>query len=139
VGEVRDAASSGEGGQPAATGQVVCGTLHASHAYATIDRIRGLCPPSQHGAVRQSLVFNLKAVVAQKLIPSIKPGVHRVPTNEIMIVNPTIRELILKSKDEKLLDAIRSFFNEGMVDFNENLRQLVERGDVDKATALEFS
>ena len=48
-----------------------------------------------------------KAVVAQKLVPSIKPGVQRVPTNEIMIVNPTIRDLILKSKDEKLLDAIR--------------------------------
>jgi twitching motility protein PilT len=26
-----------------------------------------------------------------------------------------------------------------MVDFNENLRQLVDRGDVDKATALEWS
>jgi twitching motility protein PilT len=85
------------------------------------------------------MVFNLKAVVAQKLIPSIKPGTSRLPTNEIMIVNPTIRDLILKSRDEKLLDAIRSFYNEGMVDFNENLRQLVERGDVDKATALEFS
>jgi len=26
-----------------------------------------------------------------------------------------------------------------MVDFNENLRQLVERGDIDKAVALEVS
>jgi twitching motility protein PilT len=77
--------------------------------------------------------------VAQKLIPAIKPGKSRVPTNEIMIVNPTIRDLILKHRDEKLLDAIRSFYNEGMMDFNENLRVLVERGDVDKATALEFS
>ena len=84
-------------------------------------------------------MFNLKAVVAQKLIPSCRPGVQRVPTNEIMIVNPTIRDLILKSRDEKLLDAIRSFYNEGMMDFNESLRMLVERGDVDKATALEFS
>jgi len=65
--------------------------------------------------------------------------VQRVPTNEIMIVNPTIRDLILKSRDEKLLDAIRSFYNEGMMDFNESLRMLVEREDVDKATALEFS
>ena len=73
--------------------------------------------------MRQSLVFNLKAVVAQKLVPSIKPGVQRVPTNEIMIVNPTIRDLILKGQDAKLLDAIRAFYNEGMMDFNENLRQ----------------
>lgn len=139
VGEMRDSETFEAAVHAAETGHVVFGTIHASNAYSTIDRILGLFPPTQHGAVRQSLVFNLKAVVAQKLIPSIKPGVHRTPTNEIMIVNPTIRELILKHKDEKLLDAIRSFYNEGMVDFNENLRQLVERGDVDKATALEFS
>ncbi|MBX9579673.1 MAG: PilT/PilU family type 4a pilus ATPase, partial [Gemmataceae bacterium] len=139
VGEMRDADTFEAAIHAAETGHVVLGTIHASNAYSTIDRILGLFPPNQHGAVRQSLVFNLKAVVAQKLIPSIKPGVHRVPTNEIMIVNPTIRDLILKHRDEKLLDAIRSFYNEGMVDFNENLRWLVERGDVDKATALEFS
>ena len=139
VGEMRDAETFEAAVHAAETGHVVFGTIHASNAYSTIDRILGLFPPSQHGAVRQSMVFNLKAVVAQKLIPSIKPGSSRVPTNEIMIVNPTIRDLILKQRDEKLLDAIRSFYNEGMLDFNENLRQLVERGDVDKATALEFS
>lgn len=139
VGEMRDAETFEAAVHAAETGHVVFGTIHASNAYSTIDRILGLFPPAQHGAVRQSMVFNLKAVVAQKLIPSIKPGTSRLPTNEIMIVNPTIRDLILKHRDEKLLDAIRSFYNEGMVDFNENLRQLVERGDVDKATALEFS
>jgi twitching motility protein PilT len=139
VGEMRDAETFEAAVHAAETGHVVFGTIHASNAYSTIDRILGLFPPSQHGAVRQSMVFNLKAVVAQKLIPSIRPGVQRVPTNEIMIVNPSIRDLILKSRDEKLLDAIRSFYNEGMMDFNENLRMLVERGDVDKATALEFS
>jgi twitching motility protein PilT len=139
VGEMRDAETFEAAVHAAETGHVVFGTIHASNAYSTIDRILGLFPPSQHGAVRQSMVFNLKAVVAQKLIPSIRPGTSRLPTNEIMIVNPSIRDLILKSRDEKLLDAIRSFYNEGMMDFNENLRQLVERGDVDKSTALEFS
>ena len=139
VGEMRDAETFEAAVHAAETGHVVFGTIHASNAYSTVDRILGLFPPSQHGAVRQSLVFNLKAVVAQKLVPSIKPGVQRVPTNEIMIVNPTIRDLILKHKDEKLLDAIRSFYNEGMLDFNESLRQLAENGDIDKATALEFS
>ena len=139
VGEMRDADTFEAAVHAAETGHVVFGTIHASHAYTTIDRILGLFPPSQHGAVRQSMVFNLKAIVAQKLVPSCKPGVQRVPTNEIMIVNPTIRDLILKGQDAKLLDAVRAFYNEGMMDFNENLRQLVERGDVDKATALEFS
>ncbi|HUR54082.1 MAG TPA: PilT/PilU family type 4a pilus ATPase [Gemmataceae bacterium] len=139
VGEMRDADTFEAAVHAAETGHVVFGTIHASHAYTTIDRILGLFPPTQHGAVRQSLVFNLKAVVAQKLVPSIKPGVHRVPTNEIMIVNPTIRELILKSQDHKLLDAMRAFYNEGMMDFNKNLEDLVNRGDIDRQTALEFS
>jgi len=139
VGEMRDADTFEAAVHAAETGHVVFGTIHASNAYSTVDRILGLFPPNQHGAVRQSLVFNLRAVVAQKLIPSIKPGVQRVPTNEIMIVNPTIRDLILKSQDAKLLDAIRAFYNEGMMDFNKNLEDLCLRGDIDKATALEFS
>jgi twitching motility protein PilT len=139
VGEMRDADTFEAAVHAAETGHVVFGTIHASNAYSTIDRILGLFPPAQHGAVRQSMVFNLRAVVAQKLVPSIKPGVQRTPTNEIMIVNPTIRDLILKGQDAKLLDAIRAFANEGMMDFNENLRVLCERGDIDRATALEFS
>ncbi len=139
VGEMRDQETFEAGVHAAETGHVVFGTIHASTAASTISRILDLFPPIQHHAIRQTLAFNLKAVVAQKLVPSIKPGVSRVPTNEIMIVNPTVKDLILKSKDEKLLDAIRIGFNEGMVDFTENLSQLVKRGDVDKATALEFA
>ena len=139
VGEMRDSETFEAAVHAAETGHVVFGTIHASNAYSTIDRILGLFPPSQHGAVRQSMVFNLRAVVAQKLVPSCRPGVQRCPTNEIMIVNPTIRDLILKGQDSKLLDAIRAFANEGMMDFNENLRVLCEKGDIDKATALEFS
>jgi twitching motility protein PilT len=56
-----------------------------------------------------------------------------------MILNPTVRELIIKGEDKKLSDAIRIGFLEGMLDFTESLRQLVERGDVDKAAALEVA
>ena len=139
VGEMRDQETFEAGIHAAETGHVVFGTIHASTAASTISRILDLFPPMMHHAVRQSLAFNLKAVVAQKLLPSIRPGTSRLPTNEIMIVNPTIRKLILDKRDESLLDAIRIGFLEGMVDFTENLRQLVERGDVDKATALEFA
>src|SRR5205807_2368598 len=82
----------------------------ATIAASTIGRILDLFPADMHPAIRQALAFNLKAVVAQKLLPSIKPGIQRVPTNEIMIVNPTIRELIIKQEDKKLVDAIRIGF-----------------------------
>jgi twitching motility protein PilT len=139
VGEMRDRETFEAGLNAAETGHLVFGTIHASTAPSTVGRILDLFPADMHPAMRQSLAFNLKAIVCQKLLPSIKPGVQRVPTNEIMVMNPTIRELIIKAEDKKLPDAIRIGFLEGMLDFNESLRQLVERGDVDRATALEVA
>ncbi len=139
VGEMRDRDTFEAAIQAAETGHLVFGTIHASSAASTLGRILDLFPADMHQAIRQTLAFNLKAIVAQKLLPSIKPGTHRVPTNEIMILNPTIRELIIKGEDKKIADAIKIGFLEGMVDFTENLRQLVERGDVTKEVALEVA
>src|SRR5438876_6085581 len=139
VGEMRDRETFEAGINAAETGHLVFGTIHASTSPSTVGRILDLFPADMHSAMRQSLGFNLKAIVCQKLLPSIRPGVQRVPTNEIMIMNPTIKELIIKAEDKKLPDAIRIGFLEGMLDFNESLRQLVERGDVDRATALEVA
>ncbi|MBX7105022.1 MAG: PilT/PilU family type 4a pilus ATPase, partial [Gemmataceae bacterium] len=100
VGEMRDRDTFEAGIHAAETGHLVFGTIHASTAASTLGRILDLFPADMHSAIRQALAFNLKSVVAQKLIPSIKPGVQRVPTNEIMIVNPTIRELIIKQEDK---------------------------------------
>jgi twitching motility protein PilT len=139
VGEMRDKETFEAGINAAETGHLVFGTIHASGAASTVGRIMDLFPADMHAAVRQSLAFNLKAIISQKLLPSIKPGVHRVPTNEIMIVNPTVRELIMKAEDKKLPDAIRIGIQEGMLDFTESLIQLVQRGDVDRAAALEVA
>jgi twitching motility protein PilT len=137
IGELRDVETFEAAVHAAETGHLVFGTIHASSSGTTINRILDLFPPEKHGAIRQALANNLKAVVAQKLIKGLHKG--RVPTNEIMIVNPIIRKLISNGEDNKLPDAIRIGFLEGMVDFTENLRQLVERGDIDKSVALEVA
>jgi twitching motility protein PilT len=139
VGEMRDRDTFEAGINAAETGHLVFGTIHANTAPSTLGRILDLFPADMHAAIRQSLAFNLKAVVAQKLLPSIKPGVHRVPTNEIMIMNPTIKELIIKGEDKKLPDAIRIGFLEGMLDFTESLTQLVQNGLVERSVALEVA
>jgi twitching motility protein PilT len=139
VGEMRDRDTFEAGINAAETGHLVFGTIHANSAPSTIGRILDLFPADMHSAIRQALAFNLKAIVAQKLLPSILPGVQRVPTNEIMVLNPTIRELIIKAEDKKLPDAIRIGFLEGMLDFTESLRLLVEAGKIDKQTALEVA
>ncbi len=137
VGELRDIETFEAAVHSAETGHLVFGTIHASSAPTTINRILDLFPPEKHNAIRQALANNLKAIVAQKLIKGLKKP--RVPTNEIMIVNPMIRKLISEARDNQISQAIIIGYLEGMVDFTENLRQLVERGDVDKPTALEFA
>jgi len=137
IGELRDVETFEAAIHAAETGHLVFGTIHAASSGTAINRILDLFPPDKHTAIRQALANNLKAVVAQKLIKGLKKG--RVPTNEIMIVNPTIRKLISEGMDNKIPDAIRIGYLEGMVDFTENLRQLVERGDIDKAAALEVA
>jgi len=137
VGELRDVETFEAAVHAAETGHLVFGTIHASSSATTINRIMDLFPPEKHQAIRQALANNLKAVVAQKLVKGLKKG--RVPTNEIMIVNPIVRKLISEAQDGKIPDAIRMCHQEGMLDFTENLRQLVDRGDIDKATALEVA
>ncbi len=137
VGELRDIDTFEAAINAAETGHLVFGTIHASSAPTTINRILDLFPPEKHPAIRKALANNLKAIVAQKLVKGLKKP--RVPTNEIMILNPTIRKLIEESEDVKLPDAIKLFYQEGMIDFTENLKQLVDRGDIDKATALEWA
>jgi twitching motility protein PilT len=139
VGEMRDRDTFEAGINAAETGHLVFGTIHANSAPSTIGRILDLFPADMHSALRQALAFNLKAIVAQKLLPSLIEGVHRVPTNEIMILNPTVRELIIKGEDKKLPDAIRIGFLEGMLDFTESLRQLVEKNWVERSVALEVA
>jgi len=137
VGELRDVETFEAAVHAAETGHLVFGTIHASSSGTTINRILDLFPPEKHAAIRQALANNLRAVVAQKLVKGLKKS--RVPTNEVMIVNPTIRKLISEAEDSKIPDAIRIGYQEGMMDFTENLRLLVERGDIDKSVALEIA
>ena len=144
VGEMRDRETFETAIHAAETGHLVFGTIHASSASSTIGRILDLFPSSMHRAIRIALAFNMKCIVAQKLLPSSKElfettGSARVPTVEIMIFNSTIRKLILEEKDEKLSDAIRIGTVEGMQDFTMSLKGLVELKKIDRPTAFEVA
>ncbi len=139
VGEMRDRETFETAIQAAETGHLVFGTIHASTSSSTIGRILDLFPQNMHTALRSAMAFNMKAIIAQKLLPSIMPGVGRVPTNEIMIFTPTVRKLLLDEQDEKLGDAIRIGKEEGMQDFTMSLRDLVEREMIDRPTAFEVA
>lgn len=139
VGEMRDEETFMTAIHAAETGHLVFGTIHASSAATTIGRILDLFPEEMHGAIRSAIAFNMKGIVAQKLLRSIKPGVSRVPTCEVMTFTPMIRKLILEGRDEKLPDAIRIGAEEGMQDFTMSLKQLIDDELIDRPTAFEVA
>ena len=139
VGEMRDEETFMTAIHAAETGHLVFGTIHASSSPSTIGRILDLFPEEMHSAIRSAIAMNMKAIISQKLLPSIKDGVGRVPTCEVMTFNPTIRKLVLEGDDHKLADAIRIGAEEGMQDFTMSLHQLVEDKLIDRPTAFQVA
>jgi twitching motility protein PilT len=139
VGEMRDEETFMTAIHAAETGHLVFGTIHASSAPSTIGRILDLFPEAMHKAIRSAIAFNMKGIVAQKLLKSIKPGVPRVPTCEIMTFTAMIRKLVLEGQDSKLPDAIRIGIADGMQDFTMSLKQLIDDNLIDRPTAFEVA
>jgi twitching motility protein PilT len=139
VGEMRDRETFMTAIHAAETGHLVFGTIHASSAATTIGRILDLFPQDMHGALRSAIAFNMRGIIAQKLLKSIKPGVGRVPTVEIMIFNANVRKAVLEESDEKLPGIIRLGRHEGMQDFTMSLKQLVDEELIDREVAMEVA
>ena len=136
VGELRDEETFMTAIHAAETGHLVFGTIHASSASTTIGRILDLFPEEMHGAIRSAIAFNMKGIVAQKLLKTIRPDVPRVPTCEIMTFSPMIRKLVLEGDDHKLPDAIRIGEDDGMQDFTMSLKGLIDDELIDRPTAF---
>jgi twitching motility protein PilT len=137
IGEMRDVETFSAAVHAAETGHLVLGTIHASSSAQTVSRILDLFPVEERRSVRQALEFNLRAIICQKLIPSVREGVPIVPTCEIMIANASVRKLIREERDNELIDVIRASYDDGMIDFTHHLHGLVESGFIDHATAYE--
>jgi len=137
IGEMRDTETFRAGLQASETGHLVFGTLHASGAPQSIGRILDLFGPEARDRVRQSMAFNLRAIICQKLLPGIAEGVGRIPAVEVMLVNPTVRMLIEEGRDSELADAIRSHELEGMQSFTKSLLELIDKEYLEPKVAYE--
>jgi len=135
IGEMRDEETFSAALAAAETGHLVFGTIHASSAASTVARILELFPEEGRNQIRSSLMFNLQAVVCLKLLPGLQPSIPRVPCCEIMICNSTIRKMIGESRDNEMGQVLRAFYHEGMIDFTESLRRLVEAEMIGVKTA----
>ena len=139
VGELRDVETFKTAIHAAETGHLVFGTIHAPSASSTITRILDLFPQEEHAAIRSAIAFNMKGIVAQKLLKSIKPGVSRVPVCELMFFDVLVRKYVLEEKDHLLPDHIKKSAQDGMQDFTMSLKSLIDQGLIDRNDALEIA
>ena len=137
IGELRDHETFHAAVQASETGHVVFGTVHASTAAQTVARIVELFSAETRNVVRQALAVHIRAVICQRLLPSIAEGIDRVPAVEVMLMNATVRQLISENRDAELLDAITSHELEGMQTFTSSLLHLIEKAHVDPKVAYE--
>ena len=139
VGELRDVETFKTAIHAAETGHLVFGTIHAASASSCIGRILDLFPQEEHPSIRSAIAFNMKGIVAQKLLKSIKPGVSRVPVVEIMFIDVLIRKYVLEEQDHLIADHIKKSVKDGMQDFTQSLKGLIDLGLIDRHDALEIA
>ncbi len=139
IGELRDQETYSAALAAAETGHLVFGTIHSSSSSSTISRILELFPENARPLIRSSLVFNLQAIICLKLLPGLQPEIPRVPACEVMICNSTVRKMIADGRDNDIGAVIRNSPHEGMIDFTESIRLLVDKEWISVKTAYSAS
>ncbi len=134
VGEMRDAVSFSAAMSAADTGHLVLSTLHTTNASQSVSRVLDFFKADEREQVRRQLAGTLQAVICQRMVPTIAGGMT--PAQEILINTGTVRKLIEENRLDKLPAAIETGNEDGMLNFNQALLQLVQDGKVSREEAL---
>jgi twitching motility protein PilT len=137
VGEMRDYETISSAVTAAETGHLVFSTLHTNNAAQTIDRIIDMFPAEQQGQVRVQLAGSLAGIFSQRLIPRVKGGL--IPAYELLINNNAISTLIRDAQTHEISSVIQTSSQEGMIDMDRMLADLVRRGEVTVEHAYEHA
>ena len=135
IGEIRTRETMQHAIAFAETGHLCLSTLHANNANQALDRIIHFFPEDEREQVMMDLSLNLKAVVAQQLIPK-ADGHGRRAAVEIMLNTPLAAELIRKGEIPKLKELMKRSTEHGMLTFDQHLYQLYAEGEISYEDAL---
>jgi twitching motility protein PilT len=139
IGEIQEKETVTAAIRAAETGKLVFGTLNAANAVQAVQRIVDLFPQEERSLARQTLANVLRAVISQMLLLGAKKDSPRVPAVEILIATPVVRNLIAEGHEYDISGIIKTSESEGMLDFIESLRTLVETDRIDLKTALQYA
>src|SRR5712691_10785480 len=134
IGEMRDSTSFTAAMSAADTGHLVLSTLHTTNAAQSVNRILDFFKADEREQIRRQLAGTLQAVICQRMVNTIQGGMT--PAQEILINTGTTRKLIEENRLDKLPAAIETGTEDGMLNFNQSLFQLVKDGKVTEKEAL---
>lgn len=128
IGEMRGPETMAAAVTAAETGHLVLSTLHTNNAAQTIDRIIDSFPAEQQAQIRVQLAGSLIAIFSQRLVPKVAGGL--VPAYELLINNNAVSSLIREGRTHEINIVIETGLEQGMIDMNRSLAELVRRGEI---------
>jgi len=137
IGEMRGPETMSAAVTAAETGHLVFSTLHTNNAAQTVNRIIDTFPGDQQDQIRLQLAASLAGIFSQRLVPRIGGGL--VPTYELLISNKAVANLIREKRTHELNTVIETGAQDGMIDLNRSLAELVSKGEISTDTAYQFS
>jgi len=137
IGEMRGAETISTAVTAAETGHLVFSTLHTNSAAQTISRIIDSFPGEQQNQIRVQLAGSLTGIFSQRLIPRISGGL--IPAYELLINNNAVANLIRENRIHEINSVIETSSQEGMVDMNRSLAELVSRGEITIENAYTYA
>jgi twitching motility protein PilU len=138
IGEVRTRETMDHAVAFAETGHLCLATLHANNANQALDRIINFFPADRQGQVWMDLSLNLKAIVAQQLVPT-PDGKGRRAVIEVLINTPLVADLIRKGDVHELKSLMKRSTEQGMQTFDQALYNLYTQGEITYEDALLYA
>ncbi len=135
IGEVRTRQTMEHAITFAETGHLCLCTLHANNANQALDRIMHFFPSDRHSQLWMDLSLNLRAMVAQQLIPT-PDGKGRRACVEVLINSPLAADLIRKGEVHMLKDLMSKSNENGMQTFDQHLYEMYSQGEITYEDAL---
>jgi len=137
IGEMRGIDTMATAVTAAETGHLVLSTLHTNNAAQTINRIIDSFPSTQQDQIRIQLAATLTGIFSQRLIPSISGGL--VPAYELLVSTPAVQNLIREKRVHEINTVIETGIDQGMIDMNRSLAELVRKGEITSENAYLYS
>ncbi|MBV8633734.1 MAG: PilT/PilU family type 4a pilus ATPase [Burkholderiaceae bacterium] len=134
IGEIRDKDTMSAALAYAQSGHLVVATLHANNSYQALTRIINFFPIETRQSLLPDIAGSLKAIVSQRLIPSIDGG--RRPAVEVMLNTRHISELIEQGEVGQIKEAMEKSLSPGSQTFEQALLQMIRDGVVTQDDAM---